>query len=79
MTTETIDTKRRGLLAKIAFGAAAVYAAPALLQLNPASASGFSRASGGGRSFSGRRVRQAQPVRNPRPVRQPRRNTGSFS
>lgn len=74
MTTETIDTKRRGLLAKIALGAAAVYVAPALLQLNPASASSYSGASGGRRSYSGRRVRQIRPI-----VRQPRRRNGSFS
>ncbi len=52
-TDETRNVSRRSLLAKLGLGAAAVYAAPVLLQLNPASASGYS-----GGSFSGRRQRR---------------------
>jgi hypothetical protein len=75
MTDKTIvndeapKMSRRQLLVRLGLGAAAAYTAPVLLQLNPASASGFS-----GGSFSGLRTRRQGTV-----VRRPRRRSVSFS
>jgi uncharacterized membrane protein YgcG len=65
MSTETTpamdqDTRlsRRKMLMRLGLAATAAYAAPTMLQLGEAKASGFSggrRSGGGRRSFSGRR------------------------
>lgn len=48
--TDTPSVSRRRLLARLGLAATAIYAAPAMLELTPAKASGFSgRGSGGGR------------------------------
>lgn len=50
---DTPDLSRRHLLTRLGLAAGAAYAAPTLLQLTPAHASGFSRSSGYSRpSFS---------------------------
>ncbi|WP_157928766.1 hypothetical protein [Pararhizobium haloflavum] len=82
-STRPTNISRRAMLTKLGLGAAAAYAAPALLQLSEARASGYS----GGGSFSGgggrRHYRYDRGYWGHRPPRHHRRirryGSGSFS